>query len=273
MELAPEHNRVSLMVTLACTRRCPKCIQRKLLQWHGDYQMGMEELDWFIECTGSHVFDSLTITGGEPLLWDHLEEGVVRLRESGIARRIDMFSNGDQLWKITPTLMEHLDELRISMYGDTSYAVWLAQANGKVQLADRSKHYEPPAALFPADLVWPPKCNCPGIMVCNGGAYACANVPAVMAECGIASADYPALMCKLDPFYLDEVRPYWGQAHELCRGCLANMRVRRLVEFGNPWAPRDSDDDTEVQVTMEHKFTLPSQKPGRYPVTRRKRYD
>ena len=129
-------------------------------------------------------------------------------------------------------MMNNLDGLRISWYENEGG--WPPHYNlamhytGKVQVADRRKHYEPPSKLLPAEQTMPPACNCRGWMVSNGCAYACANVPAVMAECGLDWRDYPKLLCKVEPGYLERLAPYMTGS-ELCRGCLSNIRVRKAI--------------------------------------------
>lgn len=233
IDIPAKYNRVTLNVTWACDRKCPKCMQRKLLEWHGDYQMSMDEIETFIAATGDHRFETITICGGEPLLWNNLEEGVARLRESGITHRLEMFSNGMNAGRITGALMRNLDRVRISLYDNNRAIIdslGMTSFPHKIHVADRRVHLEPPTELLPAEQVMPAECNCPGWMVCAGQAFACANVPAVLAECRISHKAFPDLSCALKPGYLEHLLIPLQAAHDLCRGCLGNIRLREAID-------------------------------------------
>lgn len=224
-------NHLSLTVTLGCNLRCPRCSQRKLIERYSNYQMGMGEIEAIIEHSGGHRFEILTFTGGEPLVWEHLEEGVKRIRHAEIADRLELLSNGILADRITPALLDKLDQVRLSFYGtEAGSFARLKRAYGeKVVIADRRVMTEVPSELLPPDEVLPAECSCLGWMVGMGYAYACVMVPTVLAECGLDYKAYPELICDLGPGYLERLEPYMRGACDLCRGCISNARVKTFM--------------------------------------------
>ncbi len=224
-------NRMTLNVTWDCNRSCPLCSQQKLREWYPDYQMSMDEIKAFIQSTGSHRFDSITISGGEPLLWENLKEGLACLRAANIADKIAVFSNGMLRDQITPEVMGYLDLLRLSWYEGNEATMIELKGNwgDRVQVVDRRSHTPSPGSLLPHDEVMPAECSCTGWMVCGEWAFSCSMLPSVIAECQISIQGYPELMCKVEPGYLERLAPYVPACYDPCRGCVSNHKVVRAM--------------------------------------------
>lgn len=216
------NNRMTLFVCSACTRKCPQCIQRTLLQ--SDYQMSLQEVGAFIIASRGHQFEQVAVSGGEPLLWDWLLEGVRMLKESGVAKELSLFSNGMHPERVTPQIMQYIDKLRLSYYATNGRQLkWLKDKYGdKVGAFDRRQHFPIPTRLL--NDVLPAECNCGGYMVYNSKVYACPQVPANMTEFKLGP--FPEAVCNIEPGYLAYLSRFPRQNHTLCRGCLANLKVR-----------------------------------------------
>ncbi len=197
------------------------------------YQMSMGEVGEFIQSSGDHHFKVITLSGGEPLLWEHLEEGVARLREAKIADRIEIFSNGTLPRRFTSALMSNVDLLRLSFHGFNEVELRALKRlwPNKVDVVDRRNHHiGPPTALFSHHEVLPATCSSTGWMIYGGWAFACCAVTSVIANCKLNMQDYPVLTCKVEPGYLQKLAPYVPACYELCCGCTANHKVRLVME-------------------------------------------
>ncbi len=216
------NNRMTLFVCSACTRKCPQCMQRSLLKSY--YQMSLNEVNAFITASRGHQFEQVAISGGEPLLWHWLLTGVRMLKEASVAKEISIFSNGMHPERVTPKLMQYVDKLRLSYYDDNGRQLReLKDKYGdKVGVVDRRQHFPIPTRLL--DDVLPAECNCGGYMVYNKFVYACPQVPANMAEFGLGG--FTESYCNIEPGYLAKLSYFPRQNHTLCRGCLANLKVR-----------------------------------------------
>jgi len=85
------------------------------------YQLTIEELQKFIDCTkeSGYFFKIMHVHGvGEPLVWKHFDKGIKLLKESGIAEKIIVTTNGLLLNKVKEATWEYVDEVHVSVYKD-----------------------------------------------------------------------------------------------------------------------------------------------------------
>lgn len=196
------------------------------------YQMCLEEVQKFIDCTresGYPPFKSIIISGGEPLLWKHLEAGVRMLRESGLSERLNIFSNGLNTQAITPELLNNITTLRLSKYANNQGVLAdLVERFGTdhINVVDRTKHTPIPTEAL--DRVLPAKCGCEGYALCDRVMYACPMVPTVAYELELDLQDYPETYCYLyqRPDWVEALADFHRADHLLCRACIGNHRVR-----------------------------------------------
>jgi organic radical activating enzyme len=224
-----KNNHVSLFVHLGCNHRCPQCSQRSLMRAHPDYSMGLEEVQRFIECTklsGYAKFRSLILSGGEPLLWPNLEPATQRLKEAGVAERINVFSNGLAAERITDGLMENVSTLRLSRYADNQQPIRGLRKRYRRQIVvvERRKHRAIPPRLQAHDVL-PARCACEGYALCDGRVYGCPLVPATALEFGLSLEDFPEAVCALQPGYVEILSRFPRARHTLCRGCVGNLNL------------------------------------------------
>lgn len=230
VNIDPHHNHITLFVCLDCQRNCPECSQRGLRRWKADYQMSLDEVGRFIDRTKQSdyaPFESIIISGGEPLLWDNLEEGVKMLKESGLAKRLNIFSNGINGQIVTPELLGNITTLRLSKYaGNADMLSDLVDRFGTehINVVDRTKHTPIPAA--PLDNVLPAKCGCEGYALCGDIMYACPMVPAVAKEMKWSISDMPETYQPMWPGWAEALAGFDRGNHVLCRACIGNHRVR-----------------------------------------------
>ena len=230
MKIEDYHNHMTLFVCLACQRSCSQCSQRGLMQWKPDYQMSLGEVEKFISDTKESDYDkfkSIIISGGEPLLWRHLEEGVRMLRESGLSHQLNIFTNGINAEAVTTGLFDNITILRLSKYAENKPVLAdLVDRFGSehIKIVDQTMHYPIPTELL--DNVLPAKCGCEGYGLCDGIMYACPMVPAVAKEFNLELADFPESYCDLQPHWAEILNDFDKANHLFCRGCIGNQKVR-----------------------------------------------
>jgi uncharacterized Fe-S cluster-containing radical SAM superfamily enzyme len=132
------------------------------------YQLSLEELGKFIDSTkkSDYFIEELSIHGaGEPLLWDHFEEGIKVLKNSGVIGKIIVTTNGLLLDKIYDETMSSIDMLSVSVYpGYQNYALLnekKAKYKEKIEINLVSKFIAKPVRKYS---LMPGICSCPGPM-------------------------------------------------------------------------------------------------------------
>ena len=232
-----EHNHFNIFTTARCTRDCPECSQRGFRTWGTGYELSLDELAQWIQCTkasGYPRYRSVILTGGEPLMWEHLEEGARMLRESGVGQQLNLFSNGDCVDRVTDGLMESLSTLRLSHYGNNTSAIKrLKERYGaRVAVVQRQRHFPIPKKLA-GDEVLPAECGCQGPALMGSRVYGCAMLVTVANELGIDLAEYPESQCALQVGYLELLAGFPRTRHDCCRGCIGNLALRKQTVSAN----------------------------------------
>ncbi len=231
------NNHFNFFVTAKCTRDCPECSQRGFRRSNHGYVASLEAIEKWIGCTkdsGYAPYRSLILTGGEPLLWENLEEGVRLLRESGLGQQVNLFTNGDPSELVTDSLMDSLSTLRISHYGDNSESIArLKKRYGSlVDVAQRQRHYPIPKTLTGRSVL-PARCGCEGPALLGGRVYGCSMLVTVADELGLDLAAYPESHCKLQVGYLELLAGFPRTLHDCCRACIGNIMLRRETVRAN----------------------------------------
>ena len=231
------NNHFNIFTTSRCTRSCPQCSQRGFRKDKA-YGLPIANLEEWIDCTkksGYPLYDSVILTGGEPLLWDNLEEGVHLIAQAKVGKQLSLFSNGDRLDLVTDSLMESLTTLRLSHYGNNTTKIKsLKECYGsKVTIIERQQHYPIPTELA-GDEVLPAQCGCEGPALIGRQVYGCAMLVTVANELGIDLTEYPESQCKLQVGYLELLAGFPRTRHDCCRGCIGNLSLRKNTVSANP---------------------------------------
>lgn len=232
------HNHFNIFTTSRCNRDCPQCSQRGFRTWGTGYELSLDDLTEWITCTkesGYPPYRSVILTGGEPLLWENLEEGARLLRQSGVSQQLNLFSNGDMTDRVTDKLMESLTTLRLSRYGDNALRVELLKERygAKVSVVKRQAHFRLPIQLA-GDEVLPAKCGCQGPALMGRRVYGCAMLLTVANDLGMDLSRYPESQCDLQVGYLELLAGFPRARHDCCRGCIGNLALRKQAVRANP---------------------------------------
>jgi len=223
------HNHFSMFVVGSCNRACPECSQWELMQADPAYQMGLDEVEAFIfatQASGYERYRSLILTGGEPLLWKHLEPAVKLLREANLAGTLNVFSNGLAHEKVTSRVMDHITTLRLSRYAENDAAISGLQARygAKIDVVDQRTHFALPPML-PAESVLPAQCICEGWALYNRRVYGCPNLFALSRGHHVPLTEES--VCPLRVGYRELLARFPRTKHLLCRTCIGNLKVKK----------------------------------------------
>lgn len=150
--------KVSFFTTAACNLNCEHCIMGKIKDKNRNYQMSLDEVEAFLDISKKSGYEfHFTVSGGEPLLWTNLKEGVRMIRESGICAGIRMFTNAINLAALDDATAKKIDQIRISKYlYNTTQTKYLKERYGnRVTVVGRESFWflpnEPLAETTPAE--------------------------------------------------------------------------------------------------------------------------
>ncbi len=222
-------------VVAPCQYHCVFCAHDGMMQDYKGYQLSMPELDRFIECTqaSDYFIDALSVHGmGEPFLWKHFDEGLQRLKQSGVVGSLSVTTNGLLLDRIADETWTCIDHLTVSVY----------PGYPKQDLLDRLRaahgdkiHVIPPEVLFTA-LPYkefrgktPCYCACAGPMFAKDKIYFYCGPPVFDAAklAGVDIHQRRDLYTDLKPHYLDQADPTRCGNLDLCNSCWANDSIKR----------------------------------------------
>lgn len=226
--------KMSLYVASACNLTCRECIMQHAMAINPKYQMGMGELYELVfagEQSG-YAFD-FVLTGGEPLMWRQMADGLKILRSSTITKTITMFSNGMFPDRLTSEIVANLDKIRLSEYFYNKEHVQKLKETypSKVEIVERTGFWQNPDAPLAANIALPVDCMNPEVMLYDHQVYACPHNLSLAAARGLQ--DRIKLSVPITPGFLEHLRPIKKNAEhsqEICAACVSNAKVRKHVQ-------------------------------------------
>lgn len=168
--------KISLYTTAACNINCEHCIMRPVKKNCPNYEISLKELERFINITNQSGYKfSITISGGEPLLWTHLKQGLKMLRESPICKYMYMFTNAVNHQVLDEKTVSYLDHIRVSQYKENQQQInRLVYLYGKkIQIVNRTMFWHIPNTPLPNTT--PADCEYKKWWYYNNQIYACAH--------------------------------------------------------------------------------------------------
>lgn len=220
--------KMSLYVTSVCNLDCQECIMKHLMKNDLRYQMSVEEIKELLHFSAlsRYAFDFI-LTGGDPLLWRNLEEGLVALRKSPVTKSITMFTNAMFHSRLTQKAVDCLDSIRISHYeGNDSHMEYMKKTwPEKVVIVERTEFWENPSE--PVEDSLPAECLNSESLYYNGKVYACPHSGSIAKRNGSEAKTFDVLGKNFLKNY-KSIRE--GQEKEICTMCISNMKVRNQVQ-------------------------------------------
>lgn len=113
-----ELEHLDVNVTTSCNFRCVSCSHAS--PFSAPYWMNPETLKHDLALLKTFVhFKQICAVGGEPTLHAKLLDHLAVMRESGIAEKVMVITNGSKLFKMPEEFWKSFDILRLSIYGRT----------------------------------------------------------------------------------------------------------------------------------------------------------
>lgn len=233
---------LKLEVSSPCQNDCELCAHADLMRHIKGYQLSMEKLDRFLFYTerSNYFIRSLSIHGpGEPFLWKHLDEGLLRLKRSRAIGWITMVTNGLLLDRITDEAMGCLDRLFVSVYANYNREDVLkrfcARYGSRVSLWDGTsfwEHTSDPTRTAPAI----GGCTCSGPMLYDDRIFPYCGPPvfgAAKAK-GVDPLAFDRLSIPIGPNYMNGYNPRLVGRMDICRYCWANPNFKGQWRMNDP---------------------------------------
>lgn len=225
--------KMSLYVTSVCNLACSECIMHHAMANDPKYQMSLDEIDMLIDFgeVSGYKFD-FVLTGGEPLIWKHLEVGLQTLRKSSICNNITMFSNAMFPDRVTRAVIDSLDAIRISHYFYNTEHMKRLQSMWpkKVSVVERTGFWKNPSEPVAEEIALPVECMNPEVMYYDYKVYACPHNLSIAKGCG---SNAPLSVPVQQMNFLDglaAIKHSDRHAKEICTRCISNNRVRTHAE-------------------------------------------
>jgi len=218
-----------LWTNAACTHSCKFCMQQRLMRLNPAYEMSMKDLEMLIDAIKQSKypqFPFVDITGGEPMLWSNVEDGLRLLYEADIGP-IHVFTNATRL----ETMMrvdKYVSMWRISVYEWNKEEAKRAKATfpGKIWPQPDVTHMPMPDGPFGVEVL-PADCGGPGWLVYDGYIYPCCNLPGVPLWYGYKLEDMPR--CPIQPGFIEVLMAKRRRIDEFCRRCVGNVNIQKWV--------------------------------------------
>lgn len=219
--------RLSLYVTSICSLDCEECIMQYLMKRDPKYHMSLEEIDRLVSSSerSRYKFDFI-LTGGEPLLWKNLKEGLRRLRASSICKSIQIFTNAMNISRLDAETVGYVDVVRVSEYSTNKENIQklLAAFPDKVKVVNREEFW--PNLREPMKGALPAVCLNPEMLLYDNKVYACPHSQSL----AILAKRELRLSNPLAPGFVKGL--FWiklRQQRAVCTRCISNNRVRERV--------------------------------------------
>ncbi|MCX5698520.1 MAG: hypothetical protein NTX01_02335 [Candidatus Omnitrophica bacterium] len=217
----------------SCQNNCVFCAHGGMISEFKGYQLSIEELKNFIDCTrkSDYFIEELSIHGiGEPLLWNHLDEGIKLLKNSGVIGKIILTTNGLLLDKIKDETMRFIDILSVSVYPNYPKGNLLAEKktrySDKVEINFITKFMVKPTRRYNAI---PCYCmTCGPMFVKDKIFFYCGPTCFDAAKLrGVDIFKYDDLYTQIQPNYLENFQKKNVGNLEFCNYCWANSNIKR----------------------------------------------
>ena len=226
--LARRRPLLSFCLTTKCNLFCKECIQMPLLKAHPGYEMSLEELrDFIVASEKSHYAFDFQISGGEPLLWPHLKEGLKMLRASKICHSITMFTNAMDISRFDTETATLIDDIRISKYSGNHGNIKILKEKypERVNVVEREDFWPNLETLLPG--VLPPRCCARQLWFFKRRIYFCAHCASIaLRHHHDIEMSLPVRERFLDGLYALKIK----QQQYVCGYCFHNWALREKIK-------------------------------------------
>lgn len=230
-------SRMFFEVCGACQNNCAECQHKEMRRRYPDYQLDIPSLMRFIDVTRESNYEirNLLINGiGEPLMWQHFNEGVRLLHASGVVLKIHLYTNGQAIETIEPETWKCIESVHVNAYTsihkDRNTPESLLKAG--YQWGDKIKAYwvggfrKSVIDRHPETL--PCLCESPGPMYCDGRIWPWCG-PVLFDACAIAGTVPMAHSVPCEVGYVDMYSERMQGTFGECDCCNANSTLLKAA--------------------------------------------
>lgn len=231
---------LSIKTTSLCNAVCKNCTAVPWMKMNPNYHTSLDDIDKliFYSKISGYKWDFILLSGGEPLLWKFLPEGVQRLKDSKIIKNggLRLFTNGIAIKESNISMLgeviEKLDLFRISNIGPLSKAgIKLIKKHfpntNKISIIDRKYHLIPTQKPIPNSL--PAICSCDAFSLVHSVIDICiARTIACSQKWNLE--DFPYFSTPLQKDFLKSFDGINKYKQDFCRYCIGNRKVAKNLE-------------------------------------------
>lgn len=222
---------LSIKVTASCQELCEWCGVKTWMHKNKGYQCSMESIDKLVKYSkdAGYHFRQIIYSGGEPFLWDHIEEATKMIYDSGITDAIKSYTNGFWITKDTnlKELCELFTEIIFSLYCYNTKQAALATKTPNVRVLNRESFVKNiPQRAYPGTL--PAKCGCRAYGMVGDRITLCTAMDFIAARNDWDIDDLEGVIC-LQPKFLDYLKEFDPYNRDICMFCSGNSNVSRQL--------------------------------------------
>ena len=230
---------VSIKTTSVCQATCDACIARQWMSESAGFHMSLEDLEDFVRYSSDagYVYRYIILSGGEPLLWQNLREGVELLHKAGLTKQLKLFTNGlaiqESRLDLIDHVLKHLTVLRVSTYEGNEENVDLLKSSfpdaRNIRLYRGADRVVSPAiedAPKPVPGSVPAACACPNFSVIGGRIFLCSGSHFVIGSLGWDPEAFPYIETEVGPDFLSAFQGIDRLSQPFCQFCVSNKLVR-----------------------------------------------
>lgn len=223
---------LSIKVTAKCQELCDWCGVKPWMHKNNGYQCSMDSIEKLVKYSkdAGYHFRQILYSGGEPFLWDHIEQATKMILKSGITDAVRTYTNG--LWINSDTLpelkrlSELFTEIIFSLYWYNTPQAELAKSYARIFKRENFVK-NIPYIKYPGTL--PAECGCRAYGMVGDRITLCTAMDFLAAR---NNCDVEAMegVVHLKPGFLDELMQLDPYNRDICMQCSGNLKVASRLE-------------------------------------------
>jgi hypothetical protein len=227
---------LSIKTTSLCQMYCKHCTVIPWMQQHPDYHVSIEDIKNLIKYSkeSNYKWKFILLSGGEPLLWENLEEGTVLLYKSGITDNLTMFTNAmavneKNIGRIG-IVIDNLHNFRISAYKSNRKKIdyVVKKFGNRVNVVEREVRAIAPTEPIKNSL--PADCHCRAYSLVDGYIDACGPARTILCKIEGMFLGDDVKSVKLQKNFLDFYKEYPKYNRKICQYCISNSKVEKHLK-------------------------------------------
>ena len=230
--------KLMMQTNTQCQNDCPGCCNTYLRHQQSHYRLSLSSLKNFLSCcvTSGYTIQTLWLNGpGEPLIWKDLQDALRIIRESKVAEKVFIASNGIAVKAVEGLNWDDLDKLRITCYPNQTPQN--REALQEIQKTHPKLVFHPVREFsiredYGNNAYLPCECVCEGPTLLNDRIYYYCGPMVIEAierakEAGVE--DSRILDVPVEPEFMRDYNPKLRMKLSYCLYCWANKSIPKKV--------------------------------------------